>query len=339
MIVTLVLLAALLTLLIAASLPLFGWGSGIDAAGRGMAMFLPVILMTVRIACIGGAVIALASDGGLTWTGLSGVWAAVLALLLLILLGLASFITVSLLVEHAPPSGSAAPAWIASVFTPLLITVWLVAEPFIQGTQIWAVRGLTGAFIVASFATALVAMRHQARFAAEAAMERQAYEAAAEARTALLPADADLRTTLAFLEALPEDDWQVRDRVRSRATMMVDRVEQTMAMLEDPDRAIRLRGGRFAMLVTMPQTDAYYAIAECEIADIITRLQQKAASDAELAMEARTAIALAWPAIHTTHLKKAQMAALHEALLAQGDTSACRALTHDAAMLKDYVTG
>lgn len=339
MIITLVLIAAVLTLLIAASLPLFGWGSGIDAAGRGMAMFFPVILMTGRIACLAGAVIALASDGGLAWTGLSGFWAGSIALVLLALLGLSSFMAVSLLVEHAPPSGSAGPAWIAAVFTPLLIGVWLLAEPYVQGTQIWAVRGLTAVFAVSSFVAALVALRHQARFAAAAVAQRQADEKALNDRLAHLPAGADLRATLAFLEALPEDDWEARDRIRSRATMMPDRVEQTMAMLEDPDRSVRLRGGRFAMLISMPQNEAYFAIAEREIAEVISRLERKAAGDAELAMEGRTAIALAWPAMHTAHLKKAQMAALYEALHAQGDNSACAALTHDAAMLKDYVTG
>ncbi|MFT3809166.1 MAG: hypothetical protein QM698_04560 [Micropepsaceae bacterium] len=339
MIITLAAIAVFLTLVIVLSLPFFGWGPGIDAAGRGMAMFFPVIAMTLRIACLAGAAIALATEGGLTWTGLSGGWAAALIVLMLAALGVASFITVSLLVEHAPPEGPAGPAWIAAVFTPLLIAGTLAAEAYVTGAQIWALRGLTAAFAAASFAGLAVAMHHQSRFAAALAQARAEAERIVAERAARLPADADLRATLSFLEALPEDDWQTRDIIRSRATSMPDRVEQTMAMLADDDRAVRLSAGRFATHITMPDEDAYYAIAAREIGEIIARLEQKAAGDAELYLEARAAIGLAWPAMHTTRLKQAQMAALHAALVAQGDSSACRALTHDVSLLRDYVTG
>ena len=339
MILTLVIIAALATLLIAISLPLFGWGSGIDAAGRGMAMFLPVIAMTVRIACLGGATIALASDGSLAWTGMSGFWAGACALLLLAILGLSSFIATSALVEHAPPHGSAASCWIASIFMPLVFAGWLIGESEISSQQVWAIRGLAGVFAVASILAAVSDLRSQARRAAAFAAEREKADRALQARVAALPADADLGAILAFLEALPEDDQQARDLIKTRAVMLPDRAEQTMAMLADPDRTIRLRAGRFSQQITMPDTPAYYAIAEREIAEIIERLESRVADDATLFLEARAALGLAWPAMQTPRLKKSQMTALHNALIAQGDASACRALAYEAGLLKDYVTG
>lgn len=339
MIVALAIVAALMTLTIALSLPFFGWRAGTDAAGRGMAMFVPAIAMTVRIACLAAALIALAADEGLTWSGLPTGWAGVLAVLVLALLGAASFTTAALLVKHAPPKAPAGPAWIATVFTPLLIAGWLAVEPQGATAQAWAMRGLVGVFALAALAAPFVALRQNRRLAAEDAAARDAAERLVAARVDALPADADLRAMLAFLEALPEDDRQAREQVKSRATMLPDRAAQTMAMLADPDRAVRLRAARFAMHISMPETPAYYAIAEREIAEIIRRLEQRAGEDAELYLEGRAAIGLAWPAMHRTHLARAQMAALHAALIAQGEASACRALTYDAGLLKDYVAG
>ena len=61
MITALAIAAIVLTALLALSLPWFGWGPGIDAAGRGMAIFFPAILMGLRVSCLAVAAIVLAA--------------------------------------------------------------------------------------------------------------------------------------------------------------------------------------------------------------------------------------------------------------------------------------
>ena len=87
MITALLAIALALTALLAISLPFGGWGSGMDAAGKGMAMFFPFIFMTVRISCFAVAVAILAMRGVFAWTGLPAAAAAMPVLLVLAGLG------------------------------------------------------------------------------------------------------------------------------------------------------------------------------------------------------------------------------------------------------------
>lgn len=341
MITALVFVALLVTLIMPALLPFWGWGSGADAAGRGMAMFAPGIAMTLRLLCHAVAIWLLASDGGLSWTGLGAFWFGLGGTFFLMLTGIASLVAAIQLIEDSPPSGTAAPAWVAVFVLPLTVSLWLLAEGYSSSSAImmWSLRGLVAVLAILSAALALGAVRAQAKRAQAARAVREAADREALARADALGADAPMSEALAFLESLPESDWQVLDLVKGRLTARPDRSEQVMALLDDPSRDARLRAARFAGQITMPDTPAYYAIAAREISEIIVRLEAGGLADDILFQEGRAAIALAWPAMQTGALKRSQMAALHAALGAQPESSACRSLVYEAGLLRDSVTG
>jgi len=341
MITALTIIALLMTLLMLVFLPWFGWGRGMDAAGKGMVMFFPVIAMSVRALCFGIAMIALASAGGLSWSGMGPLAAGVVGVAFIAATGAVSFISVSLLADAPPPAYSAAPAWLATMAVPAVLAMWLLAETYgaPDTAQLWALRGLLAVVALSPLPFLAHNMRARAADAARLKAERDAEEASAKARVAELPEGTDLAGILAFLETIPEQDWRVRELALQRTYAIEDRPGILMAMLASPDRAQRIRAALHTTNVTMPETAEYFALAQAEIGAIIARLEAKAAPDAELYREGQAAIRLAWPAMHRRDLKKAQMEALAAALEAQGEGSACHALVYDARMLAAYVTG
>lgn len=341
MITALALIAMMMTLPLLVTLPWFGWGPGIDAAGRGMAMFFPVIAMTVRVLCLGAAVVVLAAEGGLAWSGLGAAASGALGIAFIAATGGVSFLSVSQLVEAPPPDYSAAPAWLESVALPMAVAIWMLAETYgaPDGAQLWVLRGFLIVLALSPLPFLLRNMKEREAAAAHDRSEQAAAEASAAARLDALPQDADLAQTLAFIDTIPESDWRLQEMAKQRAAALPDAPSAVMAMLASDDRAERLRAALHTVNVAMPLTPDYFAIAETEIAAIIDRLQTKAAPDAELYREGRAAIRLAWPAMHRSDLKKTQMEALRAALEAQGDGSACRALVYDAGLLAAYVNG
>jgi hypothetical protein len=341
MITALALAALLMTSLMLVSLPWFGWGSGIDAAGKGMAMFFPVIFMSVRALCLGVAMILLAAAGDLAWTGLADGFAGTMGVLFIAATGGVSFIAVSLLAAAPPPAYSAAPAELAALAVPVMLIIWILAEAYrpADDAQLWAVRGLTLVVAISPLPFLAILLRARAAVARKCRAEIAAAEAKAEAFAAQLPPEAGFPDILAFLETVPDTAWQTRALVAQRAASIPNRPDVLMDMLRSHDRAVRIRAALYTTDVSVPPTPAYFAIAEAEISLIIDRLRARAAPDAELVREGHAAIRLAWPAIHRGDLKKAQMMALVGALESQDDGSGCHALVHDAQMLASYVTG
>ena len=341
MIAALAVAVLVLTVLLALSAPWFGWGPGIDAAGRGMAMFFPVVLMGLRVSCLTGMAIALAATGAFDWSGLHPVLSGLLAVALVAAMGATSFFSIERLFDRPSAEGRPAAAFLASVVAPLVLVLWFLVERHgaTDPAQIWALRGLV---VLIALAPLPILARNERRRASERRTHddyEAREEAAAEARAAALPADASFAAILAFADALGEDDWRARGRVMARTAAFADPQGELMAMLADGDRTVRLRAAMHTTHFAIAPTPAYFALARPLIEEIVARLTSDAAPPETLYDEAQAAIRLGWASMHNDGLPKALAAALAAAIEAKGETAGFDQLRHDAGLLAQLVAG
>lgn len=339
MITALAIAAIVLTALLALSLPWFGWGPGIDAAGRGMAIFFPAILMGLRVSCLAVAAIVLAAAGGFAWSGLHPVLSGLLAVLLVAGMGATSFFSVERLINAPRAGGRAGAAFLATIAAPMILVLWLLVERHGAGdpAQAWALRALV---LAAALAPLPMLIRNERQRIAERRTQdadEARQEAEAEARAAALPAGASFAATLAFADSLDEDDRRARERVMARAAAFPDPGAALLAMLGDADRETRLRAALHASAFPPAPTPAYFALVRPLIEEVVTRLAGDAAPPEALYREALAAIRAGWPAMHNDGLPKALMDRLAEAIAAKGETAGFNALAFDARLLADYV--
>ena len=194
MITALAIAAIVLTALLALSLPWFGWGPGIDAAGRGMAIFFPAILMGLRVSCLAVAAIVLAASGGLDWSGLHPVLSGLLAVLLVAGMGATSFFSVERLINAPRAGGRAGAAFLATIAAPMILVLWLLVERHGAGdpAQAWALRALV---LAAALAPLPMLLRNERQRIAERRTQ-DADEARQDIGAARIGHEADLRERL-----------------------------------------------------------------------------------------------------------------------------------------------
>ncbi len=330
-----------LTLLTSITLPWGGWSSGADAAGRGMAIFFPSILMLARVSCVMAGVIALAADGDLAWTGLSPVAAAVAVVLCLGTMGGVSFFSVTLLLEEPTAPGRASTAFLAAIAFPASLAIWLLAERYSAdgSAQVWLVRVLAASLALASLPFLLHSLKMRQKASAQLQSEQARQESEAIARASQLPETATLDEILAFLDGLGQEEYRAIEIVTARATHFPEASERVLELLGSPDRDVRLRAAFHSSQFSLPASPAYFALVRPEIEAIIERLRSGAAEPAVLYREALAAIRMAWPAINNDGLPKSLMVELFEAISAQSDEDRFNGVQHDAKMLAEYVTG
>jgi hypothetical protein len=340
MITALMIAVLLLTALIALSLPWAGFGPGMDAAGRGMAMFFPIILMTLRVSIVCVAVIVLATDGQLDWLGLPRTLAGLLVLALVGGMAALSFAGVSLLCESPRSEGRPQLAFLATIAGPLALVLWMFVERYgaTEPAQAWPVRGLVAVMALVPIPMLIRVNRSAAAEHRAAQGEEAQAEAAAEARIAALPAGAALAEILRFHDALDSDDWRSRDKVMQLAAALPDAPAQLTAMLAAPDWETRIAAGIHSSFIT-PLPEGYFGVVRPIVEEVVRRLQGDAAPPDVLAREAMAAMRLAWPAMHGTNLPQALAAELYAEVVRRGDDPQFRNLQHDMRLLAELVRG
>ena len=341
MITTLLIIALVMTLLLGLTLPWAGWGSGMDAAGRGMAMFFPFLFMLVRAFCVFVALIVLAWNGGLDWTGLPAAVSGLLAIALVGGMSGMSFWAINLMGQSPSTAGRGHLAFLTTIAAPLALVIWIFAERY--GTtdpgQSWLVRGLVLLLAVVPIPMLMRLLRRDAEERQAEEAEEAAEIATAEARAAAaVPPGARLADIFRAFDTTDEADWRTRGFIMARAEALPDRQVQHVALLSDPDWENRVTAGFHSTLI-QPQPDDYFMTVRPIIEEVVRRLQTGAAPPKILARETMAALRLAWPAIHNTGLPQAVMAALYDQALRRDDDPDFRNLQHDLKMLVDYVQG
>ena len=340
MITALLILALVLTLLIAVSLPFGGYGAGIDAAGRGMAIFLPAIFMLARAICVCAAVVLMAVQGGLSWTGLGPYAAALTGLVLAGGTGGMSFLAATQLTTNSGMEGRAAYAFLATVATPVLMCLWISAETFgVEQPQ----RGITFALLLVSMAAAAVftdrdrRREAEARAVSKAAEDREVDDARIIANS--LPPDATLLELLKQYDRVPETAWRARDMIQTRISARPALRPEIETLLDGADWTARILAANYLLKMSTEASPAYFKLVRPTLDEIVRRLENNVAGHDVLAPEARAAIALAWPSIHNDGLPKALMERLYASIEEHAGDSRFAALMHDARLLADLVTG
>jgi len=340
MITGLLIAALLLTALLALSLPFGGYGSGMDAAGRGMAMFFPFVFMTLRLSCFAIAVIVLAIMDGFDWSSLPAAVAAIIALLILAGMGFSSFTAASLLAQSPGSYGRGSYAFLAVIAAPVVVAIWLFAEAYgADAAQVWVVRALVPLAAVGPLPLLVAVSRHQREMAALADAQEKADAATAEAQAALLPAGASLLQALEFLDGLPDDKWRARGLIMDRIMAIPERDAGFMQALTSPNWDDRLRAAFHASALSPQATPAYFVGARSIVETVVEHLREGTLPVEQMARETAAAIRIAWPAIHNTGLPRSLMAEFLGVIEAKGADTPLNNYVHDAKMLADYVNG
>lgn len=341
MITALLIVALLMTLLLGVSLPWTGWGSGMDAAGRGMAMYFPFIFMLLRAFCVFIALIVLAWGGGLDWTGLPKIVSGLLALALVGGMSLMSFYATNLFGSSPSMPGRAQLAFMTTIAAPLALVLWIFAERYgaTDPAQAWPVRGLVLMLALVPIPMLVRLERREAEDRRVADAVEAAEIAAAEARAAAaVPDGATLADIFRAFDAMDETDWRTRGFVMDRATALPDRQAQIVALLTDPDWQNRIAAGLHADFI-QPQPADYFEKVRPIIEEVVRRLQSDAAPPDVLVRETKAALRLAWPSIHNSGLPQTLVAALYGEVLQRPDDTDFRNLQHDLKLLAELVRG
>jgi hypothetical protein len=340
MISGLLIVALLLTALLAVSLPFGGWGPGMDAAGKGMAMFFPLIFMVARDSCFAVVIALLAGRGVFGWSGLPGIGAAAVALALVGGVGASSFAAASLLVQAPRTYGRGSYAFLAVIVAPVVVVIWLFAEAYgAAPAQAWVVRGLVLLAALGPLPLLLAIRRHQREMSTLSDAQEQAEDEAATAYAGRLPADATFLDALRFYDAIPDDTWKARDIVISRITSMAGRDEAFMRALSSGSWEDRILVAFHATALSPPATLPYFDAARPLVEEVVRLLQDPSVPTGELVRETAAAIRIAWPAIHTDRLPKSLMAAFLSGVEARAPGTPLNNYIHDVKLLADYVNG
>lgn len=340
MITGLLILALLLTALLALSLPFGGWSPGMDAAGQGMAMFFPVIFMAVRITSFGVAIALVAARGEFDWTGLPAVAAALVALALLGGMGASSIVAASLLVEAPRTYGRGSYAFLAVVVAPIVLTIWLFAESYdADPAQTWVIRGLVLLAAIGPLPLLLAIQRHKARMREIAVRQEQAEDAAAHAYAARLPPDASFEEALRFYDSIPDEQWKSRDIVFPRLKAIPGAEGSFERLLSSDNWDTRILAAFHASAISPPASPAYFEAARQIVEEVVRHLEDDARSPESLVRETAAAVRVAWPAIHTESMSKALMERFLAAIENRGPETDLNNYVHDVKMLALYVNG
>jgi hypothetical protein len=340
MITGLLIFALLLTALLAASLPFNGWGSGMDAAGKGMAMFFPFIFMTLRAASFMIAIVVLASRGDFAWSALPALAAGAIAVLIVAGMGVSSLTAASLLTESPGSYGRGTYAFLAVIVGPAVLAIWLFSEAYdVDEPQDWVMRALVPLAALGPLPLLLAINRHSAEMRALAGAQEKADEAAAAAYAAQLPDSASFLEALAFLDGMPEDQWCARGLVMDRIQSMPDREASFLQGLMSSNWDDRVRVAFHATALSPQTPPAYFEAAREIVETVVGHLREGTLPMDQLVRETAAAIRIAWPAIHRDDLPRALMSDLHEAIQARAAETPLNAYIHDAKMLADYVNG
>ncbi|BCW89844.1 hypothetical protein sos41_30120 [Alphaproteobacteria bacterium SO-S41] len=341
MITALLIVTLLMTLLLGLSLPWTGWGSGMDAAGRGMAMFFPFLFMLVRVVCVFIALIVLVWGGGLDWTGLPKIASGLLAIVLVGGMSLMSFWAINMFGSSPSRSGRAQLAFMTTIAAPLALVIWIFAERYgaTDPAQAWPVRGLVLMLALVPIPMLVRLERREAADRRVADAAEAAAIAAAEARAAAaVPAGATLADIFRAFDGMAETEWRTRGFIMDRATALPDPQTQMVALLTDPVWENRVAAGLHAEFL-QPQPADYFEKVRPIIEEVVRRLQSDAAPPEVLVRETKAALRLAWPAIHNTGLPQALVAALYGEALKRADDTHFRNLEHDLKLLAELVRG
>ena len=332
--------ALLLTALLALTLPFGGWGSGMDAAGKGMALFFPFIFMTLRVTCFAGAVAILATRGEFAWSGLPPLGAAALALLIVGGMRASSFAGASLLGQSPGSYGRGSYAFLAVIAAPVVLAIWLFAEAYgADPSQAWVMRVLVPIAALGPLPLLMAINRRGAELHALAREKERTDEAAADALAAQLPADAGLLQALAFHDGMTDEQWRARSRVMDRIRAMPDREAAFAAALTSADWNDRVRAAFHATALS-PQTPlAYFEAARGIVETVVSHLREGSLPVDQLVRETAAGIRIAWPAIHNTGLPRALMEKFLAALEARAAETPLNNYIHDVKMLASYVNG
>ncbi len=340
MITGLLIAALLLTALLAVCLPFGGWSSGMDAAGKGMALFFPFIFMVLRIGCFAAAIIVLANRGAFGWSGLPALPAGGIALLLLAGMGGSSFAAASLLGEAPRTYGRGSYAFLAVIVAPVVLAIWLFAEIYgADPAQLWVTRGLVVLAALGPLPLLLAIRRHDAEMEAWADAREKAEDKAARDYAGQLAPDASLLQALEFYDAIPDDKWKARGLVFERAKAMPDWNEAFMRVLASGSWDEKVRVAFHATALSPATPPEYFAAAQPIVEAVVRHLEDKSRGVEELARETAAGVRIAWPAIHTTHLPKALMERFLVAVETRANDNALSSYVHDVKMLAQYVNG
>lgn len=340
MITGLLILALILTALLALDLPFGGWGSGMDAAGQGMAMFFPIIFMAVRITSFGVAIALVAARGDFEWTGLPAFAAALVALVLLGGMGASSIAAASLLVEAPRTYGRGSYAFLAVVVAPIVLAIWLFAEAYgADPAQTWVVRGLVLLAAIGPLPLLLAIERHRARMRELAAQQEQAEDAAIQAYASQLPPDAGFEDAFRFYDAIPDEKWKARDLILPRFKSMPGAGESFERLLSSDDWDTRILAAFHVSTMSPQATPAYFEAARLIVEGVVRHLEDETRPPDSLVRETAAAVRVAWPAIHTDSMSKALMERLLAAVENRGPGTQLNNYVHDAKMLALYVNG
>lgn len=340
MITALLIVALLLTALIAISLPFGGWGSGMDAAGKGMAMFFPFLFMLARFVCLVIAAIVLAWGGNLAWSGLPALAAGSIALALLGGLGALSFAAANLL-GNAPRSyGRTSFGFLSIVAAPVVVALWMFAERYgVDPVQACVVRALVPLFVAGPFVLLL-------RINARDTQDRAAYDAkekiedeAAETLAAALPADATLAQSLRFYDGIGEAMWKARGKVMDRVMARPGLKAEFQDLLTGSDWNDKVSAGVHASAIQPEASEAYYQAILPILEAIAQHLETRTGVPDALVRETQAAIRLAGPAIHSDKLPQALMQRILDGIAGQPEGSYVLNYQHDAKILAELVRG
>jgi hypothetical protein len=326
--------------LIAVLLPFGGFGSGADAAGRGMAMFFPAILMFVRICCVSAALVLVAYGGGFAWTGLGTTGAVLAGLTMVAASGAMSFHAGTQLTSNTAIDGRGTYAFLASILTPVALCLWLFAEAFrVEPIQ----SGIALAVVIVALLASAAYMQRDVRneiiaVAAERARQDKD-EQDAQAIASSLPPDATLLELLRQLERLPETMWRARELVEKRISMRPALRPEMMALLDGTDWTARISAGRHASRMSFEPSPDYFKAVRPTLDEIVRRLENDVAGHDILVNEAQAAMGLAWPAMHNDGLPKTLLTRLTAAIEAHSGDSRFAALVYNARMISDSSTG
>jgi hypothetical protein len=340
MITALLVLALLLTLMIAAVLPFGGFGSSADAAGRGMAMFFPAILMTVRAGCVVAALFLVIWSGGFAWTGIGSTGATAAGLGIVAISGAMSFHSAAQLTTDPAEDGRGTYAFLASILTPVALALSLLAEAYrVEPLQ----SGIALAVVMLALVSSAAFMQRDVRneiiaVAAERARQDKD-EQDALIIASCLPPDATLLELLRQLERLPETMWRARELVEKRISMRPDLRPEMMALLDGTDWTARISAGRHASRMSFEPSPDYFKAVKPTLDEIVRRLENDVAGHDILVNEAQAAIGLAWPAMHNDGMPKALLMRLAAAIEAHSGDSRFAELVYSARMLADSNTG
>lgn len=339
MITTLVIVALVLTLLIGALLPFGGWGSGMDAAGRGMAMFFPFILMLIRAVCLGSALVLALSGGALDWTGLPRGVDWLVGLGLFGIMAACSFTAGNLIGSLPTAYGRGSFALLAMIIGPIVLSLWLLAETHgVDPVQAWAARALLISAVVGPLPILRSIQKQDALDSAAAAAEEAEAEAKALALANILPRDATLLETLKFHDRLPETEWRARGHILTAAQQRPTIEADYRALLEHRDWNARILAGRYRPHFSIPADEDYFRRVLPTVTEIARRLRENVAPTDVIAREVSAFIGLSWAALHYGGLPKALMQEVHAQILARPQSPLSN-LEHDVQILAEYVPG